>query len=220
MFGRIAPWYDLLNHCLSLGLDFHWRAELVRSTGLQGGARLLDLAAGTMDVCRAVQRHNPEVATLAADLSVPMLQRGRRKVRPDRTLPLCADAGCLPLPDASMDCVTVAFGIRNIRPRSAAYGEILRVLAPGGRLCILEFGTARQRIWGGAYNAYLSGFLPAVGRLLSRDEEAYDYLARTIREFPPAGELRDELLEAGFARVEHRPLTSGIVYLHVADRAR
>jgi demethylmenaquinone methyltransferase/2-methoxy-6-polyprenyl-1,4-benzoquinol methylase len=220
MFGRIAPWYDFLNHFLSLGLDFYWRSRLIRSIGLLGSGRMLDLAAGTMDVCRAARRRNPALSSVAADLSLPMLQRGRDKAHTDRSMPVCADARSLPLPEGCVDCVTIAFGIRNITPRSEAFAEITRVLAPGGRLCILEFGTGRERIWGGAYNAYLGRVLPVLGKLFSRDSEAYAYLARTIREFPAADELAAELREAGFGRVSYRPLSSGIVYLHVADLVR
>ena len=131
-----------------------------------------------------------------------------------------ADAKKLPLPDASVDCVTMAFGIRNIKPRSEAFAEMLRVLTPGGRACILEFGSGSERIWGGLYNFYLDRILPRIGKMVSRDPGAYEYLAETIRNFPTAPALEKEMTDAGFARAWHIKLTSGIVCLHVGEKAR
>jgi len=115
--------------------------------------------------------------------------------------------------------VTIAFGIRNILPRAAAFAEIFRVLKPGGRLCVLEFGSGRTRIWKGLYNLYLNRLLPLAGRLVSGDAGAYRYLAETIAAFPAAGELAEEMRAAGFNRVLWLPLLSGIVYIHVAEKA-
>ncbi|WP_027369496.1 ubiquinone/menaquinone biosynthesis methyltransferase [Desulfovermiculus halophilus] len=216
MFGRIAPVYDLLNRCLSLGLDISWRKALVQAAAPPSGGRVLDLAAGTLDVAAMLQASRPRLSVLAADISLPMLMRGRSKNRQGKILPLGADARRLPLPDASVDRVTIAFGLRNIRPRENAYAEIQRVLTPGGRLCILEFGSGGQRILGGLYNLYLTRFLPALGRLISRDRQAYTYLARTICEFPTAPALEAEMRTAGFSWVTGLPLSSGIVWLHTA----
>lgn len=219
MFGRIAGVYDLLNHVLSLGIDRRWRRELAASmpSGL-----LLDLAAGTMDVTLALHESQPEATILALDFCQPMLIAGTKKLRSRSEaaiLPVAGDALALPLPDTCIDGITIAFGIRNITPRSAAYAEMLRVLKPGGRLCILEFGSASERIWGGLYNFYLSRILPHIGALAARDKSAYAYLARTIREFPPAPALEDEMRAAGFADTGYRKLTGGIVCLHWGTRS-
>ena len=218
MFGRISPWYDLLNHTLSLGLDITWRRRMMPFVRCSKTGRVLDLAAGTLDVSRQISRSYPGCSIIGADLSLPMLRRGLPKMECARFLPLCADGLALPVAEASVDCVTIAFGIRNIAPRSAAYREMLRVLAPKGRLCILEFGSGRERIWGGMYNFYLRRLLPGLGRLVSKDREAYAYLSRTISEFPSAEELADELHRAGFENVGHRAFSSGIVRLHTADK--
>ena len=157
------------------------------------------------------------------DFSEPMLRRGQRKIRAasnGRIQPVVADGRALPARAQCVDCVTIAFGIRNIRPREAAYQEVLRVLAPGGRFCILEFGAGRKKILRGVYNVYLLHVLPLVGRLFSGDPQAYRYLAETIQEFPDAGKLSLELKRAGFARVYSVPLTLGIVQLHVAEKDR
>lgn len=222
MFGRIARFYDPLNRILSLGIDIYWRRILAAEA--QPGARgiVLDLASGTLDVAMAIARKHPDCLVPAMDFCLPMLALGLPKLKGYRrasVLPVAADAKRLPLADASVDCVTMAFGIRNIIPRELAFGEMLRVLAPGGRACILEFGSGRERIWGGLYNFYLTRVLPRIGRLASSDDNAYAYLARTIGEFPTAAELADEMRAAGFASVRWRKLTSGIACLHVGQKA-
>lgn len=222
MFGRIAGWYDFLNHLLSLGQDVWWRHQLVRAVNPPRDGRVLDLAAGTLDVSRELLRQYPDLRVAALDFALPMLAVGKRRKlsgdRAERIFPVQADGRALPLPDASMDAATIAFGIRNILPREAAYAEILRVLRPGGRFCILEFGTGSRKVWKGLYNFYLDKLLPGIGRLVSRDPSAYRYLAETIRNFPDERALARELLAAGFGRVFHRPMLSGIVYLHVAEK--
>ncbi len=220
LFGKIAPWYDFLNHFLSLGRDIAWRKRLVRCARMQHTSRVLDLAAGTMDVSREIARQHPRCGVLALDFSLPMLMHGQKKIQPERSIlmPVAADGRALPMPDQCVDCATIAFGIRNILPRYVAFQEVLRVLTPGGRFCILEFGTGRQKILRGVYNMYLHRILPWVGRVFSGDPQAYRYLAETIQAFPDARELSRELLQAGFARVYHFPLTAGIVQIHVAEK--
>ena len=220
MFGRIASWYDFLNRLLSLGIDRRWRRELAASAR-PGEGLALDLAAGTLDVALALRREAPDVTVAAMDFCPPMLAHGLGKLHGEnrqRILPVAADARRLPLRAEEAACITMAFGIRNITPRGAAFAEMLRVLRPGGRACVLEFGSGRERIWGGVYNAYLNHVLPLVGRAFSRDG-AYGYLAESIRAFPTAEELAREMREAGFARVWYRKLTSGIVCLHVGEKA-
>lgn len=221
MFGRIADWYDLLNRVLSGGLDKYWRYRLVRHVVPGPTGRVLDLAAGTMDVSLEIVRQHPGTRVPALDFCRPMLQRGRDKLFGETARaiwPATADGRRLPLADASVDCVTIAFGIRNILPRTDAYREILRVLAPGGRLCILEFGTGKARIWQGLYNFYLGTALPRIGRFFSKNPEAYQYLADTILAFPDARALAGELVHAGFDQVGYEALSSGIVYIHVARK--
>ena len=223
MFGRIVRFYDLLNRVLSLGLDQYWRKVLARNVRLGDTGVVLDLAAGTLDVSLAIRRRYPTATVPAMDFCPPMLVRGSRKLKDNNArciLPVAADAKRLPLPDASVDCLTIAFGIRNIIPRETAFAEMLRVLRPGGRACILEFGSGRERIWGGLYNVYLNHLLPRVGRLFSKDPGAYGYLADTIRAFPSAIELEKELRKAGFHKAWYQKLTSGIVCLHVGEKAR
>lgn len=217
MFGRIARPYDFLNHALSMGQDYRWRRILVNMLEEGPTGRVLDLAAGTMDVSLEIRRKKPQFDVLALDLTLPMLTVGRDKTvarNVSNIWPVLADGCALPLPDSSVDAATIAFGIRNIKPRQEAYKEILRVLAPGGKLLILEFGAARRPIMKGLYNFYLSRVLPFIGGLLSGEKEAYTYLARTINEFPPADDLADEIEASGFRNVGYRALSFGIVNIH------
>ena len=219
MFGRIAIFYDFLNHFLSLGQDIIWRKELVKGLFAAQGQNglVLDLAAGTLDVSLEIARRHPASGILAADFSLPMLRRGQSKLSlglKKKLQPVLADGFALPLPDASVDAVSIAFGIRNMLPRIEAMREMHRVLKPGGRLSILEFGTAERPILKGIYNIYLDRLLPLLGRVISGDCGAYRYLADTIRGFPKAEQLRAELRQAGFRGVSYRPLSFGVVYIH------
>lgn len=220
MFGRIAGWYDFLNHFLSLGQDIIWRKKLVASVKPGTKGVFLDLAAGTMDVTRELLGKYKQSDVVAVDFSRPMLEKGRTKVSLGkyRTQAIEADGRKIPLADESVDAVTIAFGIRNIKPREEAYAEIMRVLAPGGRLAILEFGSSKRPIMKGLYNFYLNTLLPGVGKLVSGDSEAYRYLAETIGEFPTPEDLEGELENNGFVNVTHESLTYGIVNIHVAEK--
>lgn len=223
MFGRIVPWYDMLNTVLSCGLDRVWRRRLVREVRPGPTGRVLDLAAGTLDVSLALRRRYPHITVPALDFCPPMLQHGRKKLHGDNAraiMPVAADGKHLPLPDNCVDAVTIAFGIRNILPRTEALAEMARVLVPGGRACILEFGSGKNKVWGGLYNTYLSRILPRIGKLVSGDSGAYGYLADTILQFPTAEELEEEMRASGFACAWHIPLTSGIVCLHIGEKAR
>lgn len=216
LFANIAPWYDFLNHFLSLGVDFYWRKKLIQSICPFPDMQVLDLACGTFDVGLALLKKEPKVTVVGVDYTFNMLKAGKKKIaRVKKSIyPLQGDGRCLPFKDNFFDVVSIAFGIRNINPRKSAYAEIWRVLKPGGRFFILEFGSAKQKIWKGLYNFYLAKILPFLGGMFSKDRDAYRYLAKTVEEFPLPRELAEELKESGFKEVNYLPLTSGIVYIH------
>lgn len=220
MFSRMTPWYDFQNHAFSLGFDFWWRRNLVRAVAPGPTGVVLDLAAGTLDVTLALIRRYPGLRVIAADICAPMLDYGmEHKAKPDekeRITPLVADARRLPLPDASVDAVTIAFGIRNVRPRAEALAEMHRVLTPGGRACVLEFAPVATPVFGVAYHWYLKNIMPRLAKLVSNSTEAYDYFADTVVRFPTPPAFSDELREAGFPFVQHFPFTLGVANLHVA----
>lgn len=224
LFSRISGVYDGLNRTLSFGLDAFWRKKLAESVlplPGKGSGRFLDMAAGTLESSLALLKRYPHHGVIALDFCRPMLARGLPKlgrVKNLKSLAVTADATALPLPDACVDAVTIAFGLRNIRPRTGVYAEALRVLVPGGRFCCLEFGSAEDRIMLGLYNLYLLRVLPAVGRMVSRDKSAYRYLAETVVNYPSALALEEEMRIAGFIRVRHKRFTAGIVCLHSGEK--
>jgi demethylmenaquinone methyltransferase/2-methoxy-6-polyprenyl-1,4-benzoquinol methylase len=211
MFGRVAPRYDLLNHVLCGGTDLYWRWRLGRQVRRQKPARLLDLACGSGDVLRALNRAGAFAEMgLGADFALPMLQTARNK----GVHPLCAaDALQLPFADGAFDAVTVAFGLRNFADRPAGLREIHRVLKTDGRVYILEFSHPHPFLRK-PYFGYLRHVLPRLSSFLTPEKSAYEYLAESIREFPTQPQLLALMRDTGFAEVRYANLTGGIVALH------
>jgi demethylmenaquinone methyltransferase/2-methoxy-6-polyprenyl-1,4-benzoquinol methylase len=219
MFDAIAPRYDLLNHLLSAGIDRRWRKQAIESLGLTGQETLIDVCTGTADVAleaRAAAR------ILGVDFAGAMLTLGRRKVHAAgegrRILLARGDAMQIPARDQSADAVTVAFGIRNVQRPEVACAEMARVLRPGGRLAILEFGVPRIPGVSALYLWYFRRVLPLIGRLISGHTGAYSYLPASVGTFPPPAEFMTVLRHAGFAEVRAVSLTLGIVYLYTARK--
>jgi demethylmenaquinone methyltransferase/2-methoxy-6-polyprenyl-1,4-benzoquinol methylase len=225
MFDAIARRYDALNHVLSLGLDRRWRRLAVHALELTGSERVLDLCTGTADLAIAAVTASPARAraVVGIDFAQAMLERGLAKARrmslPGRVRLVRADAAALPFRDATFDRAMVAFGIRNVLDPRAACREASRVLRPGGRFAVLEFGFPRIPGIRTLYTWYFKYVLPRVGRTVSRHGEAYAYLPTSVGEFPSPEAFAETLRGAGFASVRHGSLTAGIVYLYVADKA-
>ena len=222
MFGRMTPWYDLQNRVFSLFLDCWCRRNLVRSVVPGPTNTVIDMAAGTLDVTLALIRRYPELRVYATDICEPMLRYGEehkmRAAERSRVTTMVADARHMPLPDGCADAVTIAFGIRNVRPRMEALREMHRLLVPGGRACILEFAPVSTPVFGPCYHWYLRHIMPKLAGLVSHSTSAYDYFADTIENFPKPAAFSDELREAGFAFVQHIPFTLGVANLHIAVR--
>jgi demethylmenaquinone methyltransferase/2-methoxy-6-polyprenyl-1,4-benzoquinol methylase len=223
MFDSIAPRYDLLNRVLSLGLDQRWRQRGVAELRLREGARVLDLCTGTADLALAAIANQPDASVVGIDFSAAMLRRALQKVRTaglDRRIRLVrGDATGIPLTDATCDGAMIGFGIRNVAEPERALAELCRVLRPGARLTILEFGAPRIPGVRTLYGWYFRYVLPAIGRHISCHESAYSYLPASVGTFPPPDEFASTIARHGFVEVRAVPLTFGIVYLYVARRA-
>jgi demethylmenaquinone methyltransferase / 2-methoxy-6-polyprenyl-1,4-benzoquinol methylase len=216
MFDNVAERYDLLNDALSLGMDRWWRRIVARAVGAGPGQLVLDLAAGTGTSSRAFARRGARC--VACDFSLGMLTVGAR--RPAAGLAFVAgDALELPFSNDTFDVVTISFGLRNVADTGQALRELLRVTRSGGRLVISEFSHLPVQRLNALYERYLATVLPAVASRLSRNAEAYDYLAESIRAWPPQPVLAGQLAAAGWSGVSWRNLTGGIVALHEARRA-
>jgi demethylmenaquinone methyltransferase/2-methoxy-6-polyprenyl-1,4-benzoquinol methylase len=226
MFGRVAHRYDLANHLLSLNIDRVWRARTVRRLRQnleRPDARILDICCGTGDLVLALARGNRHGRpVLGSDFCHPMLTAARDKVakRAARAVLFEADALRLPVRDASLDLITVAFGFRNLANYEAGLREIRRALRPEGTAAILEFSQPPNRIFAALYNWYSRRILPAIGGALSGSRDAYLYLPESVRKFPSAAELADDMRRVGFDEVRYEYWTGGIVALHLGHVAK
>ncbi len=216
VFSSVADRYDLMNDLMSAGLHRLWKRFAVQLSGVTQGARVLDVAGGTGDVARLLaKRAGQNGQVWLTDVNADMLARGRdRLIDAGHALPVVrCDAEKLPYASDYFDCVSVAFGLRNMTHKDAALKEMLRVLRPGGRLLVLEF----SQIWKPLkplYDAYSFGVLPRLGKLIANDADSYRYLAESIRMHPSQAELAAMLREAGFERVDYFNLSAGVVALH------
>jgi len=221
MFDAIAGRYDLLNTVLSGGLDRYWRRRAIATLQLTGSERLLDVCTGTADVAIGAARRGA-ARIVGVDFSGAMLVHGLEKVRHAALGPrvnlVRGDAISLPVASASVDAATIAFGIRNVQQPDLACRELHRVLRPGGRIAILEFGTPSSRLFGPVYHWYSRNVLPRIGRALSRHDVAYTYLPESIGAFPYGDEFARILSVAGFSQIEARPFMFGAVYLYTGSK--
>jgi len=224
MFDAIAGHYDSLNKFLSVGFDRRWRRRMVRSLGLNETQTVLDLCTGTADVAIALCQAEPSCRrVIGVDFSTEMLRHGQNKLNTQALISkvhlLRADGTAIPMPSGSADAATIAFGIRNIQNPVDALLEIRRVVRPGGRLVILEFGMPSLPGIRAVYRWYFRKVLPWVGRLASGHNSAYSYLPRSVGEFPSGSAFCQMMQEAGFIETRAHMLQFGIVYLYEGVRA-
>lgn len=225
MFDAIAPRYDLLNRLLSAGLDGRWRTKAIRSLGLSGGDTVLDLCTGTADLAlAAVTAPRPAACAVGIDFARQMLRIGAAKAASrglaGRIRLVQGDATRIPLAATSVDGAMVAFGIRNVQQPEVAFADVFRVLRPGGRFAVLEFGLPRLPGVRQVYLAYFRHVLPRIGGLVSGHASAYSYLPASVATFPEPAALMSQLRSAGFSEVRAVSLTFGVVYLYSATKPR
>lgn len=213
LFARIARRYDLMNRILSLGSDMRWRRVLADRLAGSCPLRVLDAAAGTGDQMLLLCRQTGAARVTGIDVSMEMLAIARQKLAAagvrGKTSLVAGDVHCLPFDDGSFDAVTVSFGVRNFSDRARALGEIRRVLAPGGRLLVLELTVPEHPLVRPLYRVYSRLIIPLSGRMLAGDYAAYRYLNRSIEAFPPPDAFGEMLTAAGFRDIAIRPLTLG-----------
>jgi demethylmenaquinone methyltransferase/2-methoxy-6-polyprenyl-1,4-benzoquinol methylase len=219
VFHSVASRYDLMNDLMSGGVHRIWKRFTIELSGVRKGNAVLDIAGGTGDLAaRFSDIVGPEGSVVLADINESMLKVGRDKLidsgRHSNIECVQADAQSLPFPDDSFDCITIAFGLRNVTDKNAALRSMLRVLKPGGRLLVLEFSKPGNELLSKAYDTYSFKILPVLGKLVANDSESYQYLAESIRMHPDQETLREMMEDAGFSRCEFHNMTGGVVALH------
>lgn len=219
VFSSVASRYDVMNDVMSLGIHRLWKRFTIGQAGVRTGQKVLDLAGGTGDLAaHFVTQVGSAGLVTVADINAAMLDVGRARFA-DRGLAgnvefVQANAECLPFPDNYFDCITIAFGLRNVTHIDAALASMFRVLKPGGRLLVLEFSKPVLPGLSAVYDAYSFHLLPKLGKLIANDEDSYRYLVESIRKHPDQETLKGMMEQAGFERAHYFNLSGGIVALH------
>ncbi|WP_226664250.1 bifunctional demethylmenaquinone methyltransferase/2-methoxy-6-polyprenyl-1,4-benzoquinol methylase UbiE [Microbulbifer aggregans] len=219
VFHSVAARYDVMNDLMSGGVHRLWKRFTIELSAARPGQTILDIAGGTGDLTARFSRIvGPTGKVVLADINESMLKVGRDRLL-DRGIAgnvetLQADAQYLPFPDNTFDCITIAFGLRNVTDKDLALRSMLRVLKPGGRLLVLEFSKPQSKLLEKVYDQYSFRLLPFMGKLVADDAESYRYLAESIRMHPDQQTLKDMMGEAGFVDCEFHNMTGGIVALH------
>lgn len=219
VFHSVAAKYDLMNDLMSGGIHRLWKRITIEASAVRPGHKILDIAGGTGDLSyQFARRVGKDGLVVLADINESMLTVGRDRLL-DRGVAgniqfAQADAQYLPFPDNTFDCITIAFGLRNVTDKDLALRSMLRVLKPGGRLLVLEFSKPRNQLLEKAYDTYSFTLLPLMGKLITNDADSYRYLAESIRMHPDQETLKTMMADAGFVNTEFHNMTGGIVALH------
>jgi len=219
VFSSVASKYDIMNDVMSFGIHRIWKKIALMHTGLKKGMRALDVAGGTGDLTIAMSKQvGPQGEVVISDINSDMLEQGRQRLL-DKGIAgnvkfVEANAEKLPFEDNSFDCVTIAFGLRNVTNKDQALASMYRVLKPGGRLLVLEFSRPVVPGLNRIYDLYSFNVMPLMGRLIAGDADSYRYLAESIRMHPPQEELKRMMESAGFERCSYHNMSGGIVALH------
>ena len=219
VFHSVADNYDIMNDVMSLGIHRIWKRFTLSQTGLKAGQKVLDLAGGTGDLAmKMAGMVGSSGQVVLSDINGSMLRRGRERLTDNGIAGnieyVQANAECLPFPDDTFDCITIAFGLRNVTDKDKALRSMNRILKPGGRLLVLEFSKPVTPGLAPVYDIYSFKLLPLMGKLIAKDAESYQYLAESIRMHPDQQTLKGMMDEAGFSKTKYHNLTGGIVALH------
>lgn len=219
VFHSVAAKYDLMNDLMSMGIHRLWKRLTIEKSGVRRGHKVLDLAGGTGDLtARFSHIVGDSGQVILGDINDSMLKVGRSRML-DKGLAgnidyVQVNAECLPFPDNSFDCITIAFGLRNVTDKDSALASMYRVLKPGGRLLVLEFSRPVAPGLSPVYDFYSFNILPVMGKIIANDPDSYRYLAESIRMHPDQETLREMMSAAGFERCDYQNLTGGVVALH------
>ncbi|HCI12944.1 MAG TPA: bifunctional demethylmenaquinone methyltransferase/2-methoxy-6-polyprenyl-1,4-benzoquinol methylase UbiE [Gallionellaceae bacterium] len=216
VFTSVASKYDIMNDLMSVGLHRVWKRFAVGLANVHTGQRVLDVAGGSADLSRLfLKAVGPSGQVVLTDINNAMLRVGRDRLLDEgiATPTTQCDAEHLPFPDNYFDCVSIAFGLRNVTHKDAALREMKRVLKPGGRVIVLEFSKVAKPLEK-AYDLYSFKLLPKMGELIANDADSYRYLAESIRMHPGQEELKQMMIDAGLERVEYFNMTGGVVAVH------
>ncbi len=224
VFHSVAARYDLMNDLMSAGIHRVWKRFTIELSGVRRGQRVLDIAGGTGDLAAKFSKLvGPTGKVVLADINSSMLEVGREKLTDKGIVAnieyVQANAEYLPFPDNYFDCITIAFGLRNVTDKDAALRSMLRVLKPGGRCLVLEFSKPTNELLGKIYDQYSFSVLPKMGQLVAGDAESYRYLAESIRMHPDQETLLDMMKTAGFSNTTYYNMTGGVVAVHRGIKA-
>jgi demethylmenaquinone methyltransferase/2-methoxy-6-polyprenyl-1,4-benzoquinol methylase len=222
MFDSIAPAYDVMNRMMTFGIDTIWRRKAVDMVGAYKPRRVLDVATGTGDLAFLINDRLKPESLLGIDLSAGMLAVARQKAAErgvaDRVSFAIEDCLSLSLPDNSYDAITVAYGVRNFENLAQGFAEMYRVLSPGGVLCVIELSTPEHFPMRQLYKFYTYTIIPLVGRIVSRDKQAYTYLPRSVAAVAQGEEMLDIFRKAGFKNCRLRRLTFGACTIYLGEK--
>lgn len=219
VFHSVAAKYDVMNDLMSMGIHRLWKRQTIDMSGVRAGHKVLDLAGGTGDLTlKFSEIVGPAGQVILADINDSMIKVGRDKLIDKGVVGnvnyVQANAESLPFPDNTFDCITIAFGLRNVTDKQKALESMARVLKPGGRLLVLEFSKTDNPMLTKVYDTYSFNILPKIGKLIADDEESYRYLAESIRMHPDQETLKGMMEQAGLVNCRFHNMTGGIVALH------
>lgn len=219
VFHSVAGKYDIMNDLLSMGVHRVWKRFTIEVSGVRTGNKVLDVAGGTGDLTRYFSRLVGSTGKVVlSDINSSMLNMGRDRLidqgYTNNVEYVQANAECLPFADNTFDCITIAFGLRNVTDKDAALRSLTRVLKPGGRLLVLEFSKPGNPLLSKIYDTYSFNILPKLGKLVANDSESYQYLAESIRMHPDQETLKNMMETAGLSQCKYHNMTGGIVALH------